>query len=220
MGGAVNPLRPVAVQLGRQPWLPRFTPQIVTVDHTLQRVTSGRVTLLTLAGLPELVLTVRGRKSGVERRTPLLCAPRDDGWLVAGSNWGMPELPGWAHNLEAADEALVTYRGEDTVVVPRRARRRARRALGGAGAGVAQLRAVRPAHRAGDPGLPVDTEGLRDSPPSGSTEIPAPNRNSPPPRRERIPDRRADPERLLQPGTRTAVRRGRQPARIAECIAS
>lgn len=34
----------------------------------------------------------------------------------------MPELPGWAHNLEAADEALVTYRGEDTVVVPRRAR--------------------------------------------------------------------------------------------------
>lgn len=122
MGGAVNPLRPVAVQLGRQPWLPRFTPQIVTVDHTLQRVTSGRVTLLTLAGLPELVLTVRGRKSGVERRTPLLCAPRDDGWLVAGSNWGMPELPGWVHNLEAADEALVTYRGEDTVVVPRRAR--------------------------------------------------------------------------------------------------
>ncbi|KDE10639.1 hypothetical protein N505_0120595 [Rhodococcus aetherivorans] len=116
----MNPIRPVAVKLGSQPWLPRFGKQIVTVDHTIQRVTFGRVTLLTLAGLPELVLTVRGRKSGVERSTPLLGVPHDDAWLVAGSNWGMPELPGWARNLDAADEARVTYRGRETVVVPRR----------------------------------------------------------------------------------------------------
>ena len=63
-------LAPVAVRIGALPWLPRFLPQIVAIDKGLQRITRGRLTLLDLAGLPNLSLTVPGRKSGVPRTTP------------------------------------------------------------------------------------------------------------------------------------------------------
>ncbi|MDP9821225.1 nitroreductase family deazaflavin-dependent oxidoreductase [Nocardioides massiliensis] len=114
-------LRPVAVWIGSLPWLSRHTALIVRVDKTIQRLTRGRFTLLSLGGIPELFLTVRGRKSGIPRTTPLLCAPTSDGWLVAGSNWGQPKPPVWSLNLEAAGEAEVHFRGRTYVVAARRA---------------------------------------------------------------------------------------------------
>ena len=66
------------------------------------------------------MLTVPGRKSGIPRSTPLLCVPHEDGWLVAGSNWGAPKPPAWVGNLDAADRATVTFRGRPTAVTPRR----------------------------------------------------------------------------------------------------
>ena len=107
----MNPMRWMALKLGAQPWLHRFSRVIVGSDKALQRVSRGRITLLTFAGLPELLLQVPGRKSGVLRSTPLLCVPHGDGWLVAGSNWGAPEPPAWVANLKAADEPLVTFGG-------------------------------------------------------------------------------------------------------------
>lgn len=107
----MNPMRWLALRLGAQPWLPRFAPVIVGLDKALQRLTRGRVDLLTFAGLPELLLQVPGRRTGILRSTPLLCIPHGEGWLVAGSNWGAPEPPAWVGNLLAADEPLVTFRG-------------------------------------------------------------------------------------------------------------
>ena len=97
----MNPVRWLAIRIGRQPWLHRYAKQIVGLDVLIQRLTRGRFNLLTMAGLPEVTLTVRGRKSGVERSTPLLCVPHGDGWLVAGSNWGGPKTPAWVHNISA-----------------------------------------------------------------------------------------------------------------------
>ena len=103
-------LTPVAVRIGAIPWLPRFLPQIVWCDRNLHRVTRGRVTVLDIAGLPNLVLIVKGRKSGIERSTPLLCVPDGDSILVAGSNFGGPAMPLWVGNLRAADgEASVEH---------------------------------------------------------------------------------------------------------------
>ena len=107
----MNPMTRLAVLLGRQPWMPRFLPQIVWLDQTIHRLTRGRFSLLSLAGLPELFLTVRGRRSGEPRTTPLLCVPHQGGFLVAGSNWGAPKLPVWVLNLRAADEAEVDFKG-------------------------------------------------------------------------------------------------------------
>ncbi len=104
-------MRWLALRLGAQPRLPRFAPVIAGLDKGLQRVTRGRIDLLRFAGLPELLLQVPGRRTGILRSTPLLCIPQGEGWLVAGSNWGAPEPPEWVANLLAADEPLVTFRG-------------------------------------------------------------------------------------------------------------
>lgn len=100
----MNILTPLAVRIGSISWMPRLLPQITATDKILQRLSAGRVTILDIAGLPNLVLTVRGRKSGVPRSTPLLCVPHERGQLVAGSNFGQPEAPVWVVNVRAAEE--------------------------------------------------------------------------------------------------------------------
>ena len=57
-------LTPLAVRIGAISWMPKLLPQVVWLDKNLHRVSGGRVTVLDLAGLPNLNLTVRGRKSG------------------------------------------------------------------------------------------------------------------------------------------------------------
>jgi deazaflavin-dependent oxidoreductase (nitroreductase family) len=75
------------------------------------------VTVLDIAGLPNLNLTVRGKKSGVERTTPLLCVPDGDTILIAGSYFGGPKMPLWVGNLRATGgEARVEY-GRETFAV-------------------------------------------------------------------------------------------------------
>lgn len=104
-------MTPLAVRIGKLSWMPALLPQIVAVDTTLQRVSRGRVSVLDLAGLPNLALTVPGRKTGIPRTTPLLCVPDRDTWLVAGSNFGGPQMPLWVGNLRAADFAEVSVGG-------------------------------------------------------------------------------------------------------------
>lgn len=109
-----------AIKLGSFEFMPKLLPQITATDKAIQKLTGGRLTLLRLAGLPNLTLTVPGRKSGIPRSTPLLAAPRGDSWLIAGSNFGKPGQPVWVVNLEAAERAEITVGGETTTVVPRR----------------------------------------------------------------------------------------------------
>ena len=96
-------LTPLAVRIGALPWMPRLLPQVVWADKRLQQASKGRVSILDIAGLPNLTLTVPGRKSGVPRSTPLLCVPHEGGWLIAGSYFGDPKMPMWLHNLRATD---------------------------------------------------------------------------------------------------------------------
>ncbi len=117
----MNPMTRLAILVGRQPWMPKFLPQIVWLDQTIHRLTRGRFSLLSLAGLPELFLTVRGRKSGEPRTTPLLCVPHNGSFLVAGSNWGAPKLPIWVLNLRDAGQGVVDFKGHKTPVSARQA---------------------------------------------------------------------------------------------------
>lgn len=112
----MNPMRWMAVKLGAQPWLPRYSRLIVGSDKFLQRLTRGRVTIMMATGLHELVLHVPGRKTGIVRSTPLLTVPDGDGWLLVGSNWGAPKPPAWAGNLQVADDPMITYRGRTLAV--------------------------------------------------------------------------------------------------------
>lgn len=99
-----NWLTPVAIWIGSLAWVPRFLKQITAMDKFLSRITGGRWSFVRIAGLPSLMLTVVGRKSGVPRSTPVLCVPYRDGYLIAGSNFGGPKEPVWVLNVRAAIE--------------------------------------------------------------------------------------------------------------------
>jgi deazaflavin-dependent oxidoreductase (nitroreductase family) len=60
-----------------------------------------------------LLLTTIGRKSGLERTTPLGCAPDGNGgWLIAASANGAVDNPSWYYNLAAApDKAHIEVDG-------------------------------------------------------------------------------------------------------------
>ena len=113
-------LTPLAVRIGAIPWMPRFLPQIMWTDKVLQRSTRGHVTILDIAGLPNLMLTAIGRKSGMPRETPLLCVPYGEDILIAGSNFGGEQEPIWVKNIEANPEVTVRFRGRTSPMVARR----------------------------------------------------------------------------------------------------
>jgi deazaflavin-dependent oxidoreductase (nitroreductase family) len=70
------------------------------------RLTGGRVGGA-LMGLPVLLLTTRGRKSGEPRTSPLMYLPRGDDFVVIASYLGEPRHPSWYLNLEATPNAEV-----------------------------------------------------------------------------------------------------------------
>jgi deazaflavin-dependent oxidoreductase (nitroreductase family) len=106
-------LTPIAVRLGKTTWMPKLLPQVVWLDKQIARVTRGRFTVLDIAGLPNVTLSVPGRKSGIIRTTPLLAIPDDGGWLIAGSYFGAPKAPAWVVNLRATEKVRIRVKGED-----------------------------------------------------------------------------------------------------------
>lgn len=98
-------MTPLAIKIGAISWMPLLLPQITWLDKLIQRLTRGRLSILRIAGLPNLMLTVVGRKSGIPRSTPLLCVPYGAGNLIAGSNFGGSKAPVWVVNVRAIAEA-------------------------------------------------------------------------------------------------------------------
>jgi deazaflavin-dependent oxidoreductase (nitroreductase family) len=92
------------------------------VHRGLYRATHGRIGAR-LAGLPMLLLTTTGRRSGDPRTTPLSFMPDGDDFVVVGSNNGGPRDPAWWLNLQQRPEAEIQV-GRDRFAV------RAERATG------------------------------------------------------------------------------------------
>ena len=63
-------------------------------------------------GFPTLLLTTRGRRSGLWRRTALIYGRDGDRYVVVASNGGAPRHPHWYVNLLAHPEVRVQVRGE------------------------------------------------------------------------------------------------------------
>src|SRR5829696_4315935 len=101
------------------------------LDRLVFRLTKERHTFSTLAsGLPVVMLTTTGAKSGKQRTSPVLGIPDGERIALVASNWGQHRHPGWYHNLRANPRASISVGG-----VTRRAGLRSAR--GGAGAAVA-----------------------------------------------------------------------------------
>jgi deazaflavin-dependent oxidoreductase (nitroreductase family) len=109
-------LATLARRLGHQRWFARVFRGLVPLDRALGRLTRGRVVALRIDGLPSLLLTTTGRRSGQPRTNPLLYTPDADGYVVIASNWGQPHHPAWSGNLLAQPAATVTLGGRDIPV--------------------------------------------------------------------------------------------------------
>ncbi|GAB2653131.1 nitroreductase/quinone reductase family protein [Prescottella soli] len=111
--GQANPiqrgLRSVA-GLAPVSWL--FARTLHRVDRPVFRITGGRRTLTSmLAGLPVVMLTTTGARSGVRRTVPLLGLPDDDRIVVIASNYGQADNPSWYYNLRAHPRAEISVAG-------------------------------------------------------------------------------------------------------------
>ena len=76
---------------------------------------SGGTKGLTLGdtGLPVIIVTHRGRKTGAIRKTPLMRVADGNSYVLVASLGGAPKHPVWYHNLKA--DPNVTIRDETVV---------------------------------------------------------------------------------------------------------
>jgi F420H(2)-dependent quinone reductase len=76
-------------------------------------------TTLRDTGLPVVIVTHRGNKTGAIRKTPLMRVKDGDNFILVGSQGGAPKDPAWVHNLRA--DQHIELRDEN-IVRPMRVR--------------------------------------------------------------------------------------------------
>jgi deazaflavin-dependent oxidoreductase (nitroreductase family) len=59
------------------------------------------------SGIPIIVFTTVGRKSGLVRKVPLMRVEHDGQYALVASKGGSPEHPGWFHNIVANPEIVL-----------------------------------------------------------------------------------------------------------------
>jgi deazaflavin-dependent oxidoreductase (nitroreductase family) len=91
-------------------WL--FARVLHHIDRPVHRLTHGRHTFASLlSGIPVVMLTTTGAKSGQPRTVPMLGIPANGGVAIIASNFGQSRHPGWYHNLRADPRADVVIDG-------------------------------------------------------------------------------------------------------------
>jgi deazaflavin-dependent oxidoreductase (nitroreductase family) len=82
-------------------------------EHVKQYVeTDGEVGHDWQDGVPVLILTTTGRRSGEDRPTPLIYGRSGDDYLVVASKGGAPEPPAWYLNLSEAPDVQVQVKAD------------------------------------------------------------------------------------------------------------
>jgi deazaflavin-dependent oxidoreductase (nitroreductase family) len=114
-----NPVRRVFRRLAATPpgsWLLART--LHPVDRVVFRVSRGRTTFAAvLTGLPVVMLTTTGARSGRVTTVPLLGFEEGDAVILVASNYGQAGHPAWYHNLRAHPRARIAVRGRSRDVV-------------------------------------------------------------------------------------------------------
>jgi deazaflavin-dependent oxidoreductase (nitroreductase family) len=90
-----------------------FRPTAHHLDRLVSTLTGGKSSFAGIAaGLPTVLLTTTGARSGKPRTVALLGIPHADGVAVVAANYGGAKHPAWYHNLKANPTASVTIQGE------------------------------------------------------------------------------------------------------------
>lgn len=72
-----------------------------------------RANTLRDTGLPVIIVTTRGNKSGKIRKFALMRVEHDGEYALVASKGGAPEHPVWYHNLKADPEAVMIQDGPE-----------------------------------------------------------------------------------------------------------
>jgi deazaflavin-dependent oxidoreductase (nitroreductase family) len=120
----VSPERPGAVQRAMR-WLAAtragawlFARVLHRIDRAAFRLSGGRRTVTaTLAGLPVVLLTTTGARTGLLRTVPVLGFPVGGETAVAAGNFGRPQEPAWCLNLRQDPHAVLASGGRRRAVV-------------------------------------------------------------------------------------------------------
>jgi deazaflavin-dependent oxidoreductase (nitroreductase family) len=90
------------------------------IDRVVYRLTRGRATFSSwVSGVPIVMLTTTGAKSGRPRTLPVLGVAHDDRLVLIASNYGQCRNPAWYHNLRANPRARIVFEGVERDVVAR-----------------------------------------------------------------------------------------------------
>jgi deazaflavin-dependent oxidoreductase (nitroreductase family) len=90
-----------------------FRPTAHRLDQLVCKLTGGNRSFAGIAaGLPTVILTTTGAKSGKPRTVALLGIPHPGGVAVVTSNYGAAKHKSWYHNLKANPAATVTLEGK------------------------------------------------------------------------------------------------------------
>jgi deazaflavin-dependent oxidoreductase (nitroreductase family) len=83
------------------------------LDQLISKATGGRSSFAQLAtGVPPVILTTTGAKSGEPRTITVYGIPHRDGVAVIASNWGGTKHPAWYYNLKANPRCSTVFRGQ------------------------------------------------------------------------------------------------------------
>jgi deazaflavin-dependent oxidoreductase (nitroreductase family) len=70
-------------------------------EHTEKILANGTTDGTTIRGIPVILLTTRGVKSGKLRKVPLMRVEHDGRYAIVASLGGAPKHPVWYHNVKA-----------------------------------------------------------------------------------------------------------------------
>lgn len=93
-------------------------PLFAALHRAMYRALGGRL-VGGLLGTPIVLLTTRGRKSGMPRTTPLMAVADGDRLVVVASNAGKDRAPDWYLNLRADPTVRVQSRGSMRTMLAR-----------------------------------------------------------------------------------------------------
>ncbi len=109
---------PSAAGKGAPP--PRWLLKAFTKMNVFVYKLSGGRLMNTLAGLPIVLVKMKGAKSGKMKTIPLMYVPHDKGVILVASQGGAPKHPVWFYNLIKNPQVEITHGGQTKPLTARR----------------------------------------------------------------------------------------------------
>lgn len=81
--------------------------------ETYERTNGEEGATLLDTGMPVIIVTTRGHRSGKIRKTPLMRVEHEGEYALVASKGGAPEHPEWFHNLVADPTAVMIQDGPE-----------------------------------------------------------------------------------------------------------